>query len=250
MTDCRIARCHCPVNQHSLDVQAPGEFATLKKQHSFRENNQRLRDRIMRIFVKTLVGKIIDLDVEPGTTTHEVMQMIHGKTGVPPDQISLIFGNKPMLGCGPNLECSGGCLRPLEDYYIRHESTLSMVLRIRGGMTYLLKFEASECTITCKQQLELPRLTITGGPRPKDIIFSSEGATVLFSDTKRVAGTIIFTSNDPHIAEVVGSNILARSAGTTKVTATFSASSQECREFPENDMNPTCDLEVIVVTDT
>ena len=98
-----------------------------------------------------------------------------------------------------------------------------------------MEFEASECTVTCKQQLALPRLVvhILTPEGTKDVHFVLEGATVSFSDTKRVAGTISFTSDDPGIAEVDGSTIHARSAGTTTVTATFSPSqkfhTQKCK---------------------
>mmetsp|Transcript_6614 Transcript_6614/g.17285 ORF Transcript_6614/g.17285 Transcript_6614/m.17285 type:complete len:122 (-) Transcript_6614:724-1089(-) len=76
----------------------------------------------MQLFVKTLSGKTISVEVDDTDRIEDVKAKIEEKEGIPPEQQRLIFGGKQLDGH-----------KTLQDYAVEDGASLSMVLRLRGG---------------------------------------------------------------------------------------------------------------------
>ena len=129
--------CTASIYPDSVDVETFEQFTERKK------NEEKILEGSVQIKIKTLTGKIFDVNVELDDDVLKLKKKVKILEGIPVDQIRLIFN-------GVQLEDG----RKLNSYNVISGSMLHLVLRLRGGKPVIMVYD-DECKKNEQQELKI-----------------------------------------------------------------------------------------------
>ena len=170
----------------------------------------------MQLFVKTLTGKTVSIEVEEGESIEDVKAKIAEKEGIPPEQQRLIFGGQQLQDA-----------KTLGDYDVGDDATLHLVLRLRGGLKEVTEDFVKQNLINTLSEEDRNLMNrfveVSREPRPKEANVARRALFRIDDAPKRLLdespmSNILYASAPTQGEFDYKGKLIPTSAGTTKLT--------------------------------